>query len=59
MNTVTSTTCSKLLPAAARISFRLRRPDAPAFQYRLGDPSGRLPTWPETNRKPLERMAGE
>ncbi|CPN39335.1 Uncharacterised protein [Bordetella pertussis] len=60
MNTVTSTTSSKLHPAAARMALRLSNAwrtcsCSPCF----GEPSSWLPTWPETNRKPLDRMAGE
>ncbi|CUK05774.1 Uncharacterised protein [Achromobacter xylosoxidans] len=60
MNTVTSITSSKLAPAAFRIAFRLSNACRTcACRSGSGDPSSRLPTWPETNRKPFDRTAGE
>src|SRR5262249_50078578 len=60
MNTVTSTTSSNVLPAAVRIAFRLSNARR-TWVSRSGsfEPSSRLPTWPDTNRKPLDRIAGE
>ncbi|MCY1382620.1 hypothetical protein D9M69_706570 [compost metagenome] len=60
MKTVTSTTSLKVQPAAERIAFRLSNASRTcASSSGSGEPSGRLPTWPETNRKPLDRIAGE
>ena len=60
MKTVTSTTSLKLQPAAERMALRLSNASLTwACSSGSGEPSGRLPTCPETNRKPLDRMAGE
>jgi hypothetical protein len=60
MKTVTSITSSKLQPAAFSTAFRLSKARLTcACKSGSGDPSSRLPTWPETNRKPLARTAGE
>src|SRR5687768_11951217 len=60
MKMVTSTTSSKVQPAACRIAFRLSNARRTcASRSGSGEPSSRLPTCPETNRKPLERTAGE
>ena len=59
MNTVTSTTSSKLQPAAASgVEVAERQPHL-FVRSGSGEPSSRLPTWPETNRKPLALIAGE
>src|SRR5690606_35283041 len=60
MKTVTSTTSSKLHPAAVKMAFRFSKASRTcSFNPGCGEPSSRLPTWPETNRKPLDWIAGE
>ncbi|MCY1541483.1 hypothetical protein D9M68_771790 [compost metagenome] len=60
MKMVVSITSLKLLPASARIALRLAKARRTcAARSGSAEPSLRLPTWPDTNRKPLERIAGE
>ncbi|KAG0754795.1 hypothetical protein G6F22_020840 [Rhizopus arrhizus] len=59
-NTVTSITSSNVQPAAANTALRFSKARRTCgSKSGSGEPSSRLPTWPETNRKPLERIAGE
>ncbi len=60
MNTVTSSTSSNPQPAAASTAFRLSKARRTWISNSgSGEPSSRLPTWPETNSRPSLRTAGE
>ncbi len=60
MNTVTSSTSSNPQPAAASTAFRLSKARRTwVSSSGSGEPSSRLPTWPETNSRPSLRTAGE